>query len=161
MAHEKLGTASPQENLALDDTSVLQRRSLAVMARQFGSAILTGTTHNHPIVREKYRRMYERIINPVVGDFVFETGTLLRRDRDMRQIALGIGILIEDTSEPSFSDEEWAEEKAYAERELTDGDRPTERVYYVQYGPQPEDVARWTDASFQLIPTNVDLEGEF
>ncbi|MDB5176204.1 MAG: hypothetical protein JWM81_1062 [Candidatus Saccharibacteria bacterium] len=160
MTHEKLGTASPHENLQLDDASILQRRSLAVIARQFGSAILTGTTHSHPVVREKYRRMYERIKNPVVGDFVFETTTLLRRDQDMRQIALGIGILIEDTVEPSFSDEVWAEEKAYAEGAITDSDRPTERVYYVQYGPQPEDVARWTDANFQVIPTDPDFGRE-
>jgi hypothetical protein len=36
--------------------------------------------------------------------------------------------------------------------ELGDTNRATEHVYYIQCGPAPNDVCRWTDCEFLALP---------
>lgn len=57
------------------------------------------------------------------------------------------GYLVANRQEPLYDTAAWEEVKD--EFEVC----PMQRVYYIQYGPAPEDVCRWEDASCLAIAT--------
>lgn len=70
------------------------------------------------------KRMAKRLRSPEIGDFVYESSTLWR-DEDSNH--KGIGLLEKVESHP-------------------------ERTYHIRYGPEPDDVCKWTNAAVLVIP---------
>lgn len=138
--------------LALDEASLAWRRMLTLLAHELHNAVLVGNP------APKVRRIYERISDPQVGDFVYESTTLRRDDSEVW--VRGSGFLTAITDEPLCTDEQWEQYKR-EEPYLTDEDRDygTERVWYVRYGPSEQDVCRWVNASFLVVPMNPDMFG--
>jgi hypothetical protein len=98
--------------------------------------------------------MYERVRRPQVGDLVVETSTLYRAAPDGR--LKSFGILLEHRDEWGETDEEWAAAKIEDDT-LTEADRTTDHAWYVQYGPEPDDVCRWVNCSFITVPIDLDM----
>jgi hypothetical protein len=139
----KGGTDRADDLLSLDETALAHRDALIGMARHLHSATLVGNPA--PIVKE----MYERITHPRIGDLVMEGSTPYRKDVDTR--IKGLGILVERRYEWWETDEEWEQVKA-EDSSVSDEDRLTDEAWYVQYGPGPSDVCRWTNCSFVALP---------
>jgi len=148
---------SGDDLLSLDMRAVAHRTALAAMATHLHSAVSVGNPA--PAVA----RMSERLRHPQIGDFVLEwmVGLTPRRDLDSRIKAMGY--LIEKRREWWTTDEEWqrhlAEELACrreydpdAELDEDDLERSTEEAWYIQYGPDPGDICRWTNCSFIVVP---------
>lgn len=102
------------------------------------------------------QRIDHRLRNPRVGDLVFEESSFwgsYRKGHPQEGNAWckGFGFLIEYRYEWWHTDEVW-------EQRLADGevypeeDRPTDRAWYVQFGPEPDDVCRWVNCSMVAIP---------
>lgn len=104
----------------------------------------------------KVARMNERIRSPQVGDLVVEMSVLYGGDADRR--SRGFGILIEHRDEWWTTDEEWATAVAEYKADDPEWDEPrsVDHAWYVQYGPRPGDICRWTNCSFIVIPTDRD-----
>lgn len=137
--------------LSLDMSAVAHRDAIIAIARHLRSACLVG--HPAPIVE----RMSQRMRNPRPGDLVFEPTMSASRRVDTRIKALGY--LIEKRIEWRRTDEEWAADKT-EDGGLTDEDRMTDKVWYVQYGSNPVDVCRWTNCTFEMIPVDLDMFAE-
>jgi hypothetical protein len=136
---------SGDDLLSLDMRAVAHRQALVAMAKHLMSATSVG--HPAPVVE----RMSQRLRNPQVGDFVFEwmIGLSPRRDLDTRIKAHGY--LVEKRKEWWTTDEEWERRKA-EEGWADDEERPTDVAWYIQYGPEPADVCRWTNCDFIVVP---------
>lgn len=119
--------------LDLDEASLRSRERLLVLARELLRACLVGTPA--PVVEEMWRRMK----NPRPGDVVFAHDIIHSADSEKR--CLGFGVLLAKRREP-FPD--WDDEE--------DGPNSGELIWYVQYGPTPEDVCRWENAEFFALP---------
>lgn len=131
------GTLRDDDLLSLEDSALARRKIMLAMALTLWSTALAA----YPI---EPASLWKRMDKPRVGDLVVEN----TRTDPVR----GLGILIGYRKEWAFTDEEWQQIEtddpgAYA------GDRPIDDVWYIQYGPQPEDVCRWSNASFIAIPT--------
>lgn len=101
-----------------------------------------GSTHNAAPCAQA---LSERIYHPRPGDPVYVPDSL-RQDEDGRR--KGVGYLVVAREEWAHADEEWAEHgHAWAGRP-----RPSEDVFYVQYGPNPGDICRWGNATCNTIP---------
>lgn len=140
------GTLLTDDLLSLEESAVAHRDALINMARLLWNAVLVGEPA--PVVKE----MLARIRSPRPGDLVVEHSVLYRRDPDTRM--KGLGILIETRHEWATTDDEWAARLADPEELglLEDEDRSTDEAWYVQYGPNPEDVCRWVDCEFFALP---------
>lgn len=134
--------------LSLDERALEHRDALMAMASHLHDACLVGEP------APKVARMYERIREPQIGDLVIETTTMNRRDQDAR--VKGFGVLLERREEWWESDEDWSAAKA-EDGSLTDADRATDDAWYIQYGPEPADVCRWTNCSFITVPVDLDM----
>jgi len=154
--------------VALDDAALAVRNQLRTMAELLRDVTLVGDPA--PFVR----RVYSRITRPVPGDYVTETSTMHQKDKP--DWFHGTGYLIGHRDEWACTDEEWADEKAKAcldheaflkgpnsrpgdadepfDPEEYLGDRRTDHAWYVQYGPEPADVARWVNCAFLVIPVS-------
>lgn len=139
--------------LAVDEISLAWRRLLCEMASQLAHATLVGNPA--PFVE----RVSKRLRDPQVGDYVYERSTFHRhRFEDGTPIqAEGSGFLRKVADEYAWTDDVWADElTAWLADDSHDPalalTRPTERVYYVQYGPKPEDECRWHNCEFQVVP---------
>ncbi|HWB34526.1 MAG TPA: hypothetical protein VHA75_00725 [Rugosimonospora sp.] len=142
--HEDIRGASRSDYLlSLDEQAVAHRDALIAMAKHLKSACLVGNPA--PVVQ----RMYERITHPQPGDLVVEATTLYRADPDTRIKSLGI--LVEHREEWWTTDEQWEADKA-EDGTLTEDDRLTDHAWYVQYGPDPEDICRWVNCDFIVLP---------
>lgn len=127
--------------LSLDDPATAHREALIAMARLLREACLVGRPA--PIVA----RIGERIHTPQIGDLVVEQSAIWTRPAE------GFGYLIERREEYWHTDEQWQADLA-----AWCGDpRPTDEAWYVQYGPQPVDVCRWTNCSFIVLPIGDDF----
>ena len=130
--------------LSLDDRAVSVRSILIGLASHLYSATLVGNP------APKVADMYERISTPKVGDLVVEMTAMYGTDVDRK--VKGFGVLIDHRTEWASTDAEW---EAYAAENpddaASDGRWPDE-AWYVQYGPQPEDVCRWTNCRFIVVP---------
>lgn len=132
--------------LSLDERAMPVRKAIVVLARHLSTACMVGNPA--PVVE----RMGARLRSPQVGDLVVESTTAMRQRND--DWYRGFGYLVEHRREWWHTDEDWAH--ATAEDPGAWGDeRPTDEAWYVQYGPQPEDVCRWTNADFLVIPIDV------
>jgi hypothetical protein len=103
-----------------------------------------GSTHNAAPCAQA---LTDRLIRPQPGDPVYATDSL-RRGRSDDDRRKGVGYLVVQRTEWTHNDEQWAEEG----RHWNGGPRPTERVFYIQYGPNPGDICRWENATCQAIP---------
>jgi len=120
------GTARTEPWLTLDDDQSPRRAMFEQFEHQRSAVGLT-----------------ERMWTPKVGDLVVELSYLMR-DHDHHCL----GYLIKQCDEWLHSEEAW---EHGGRQEWGDDPRPYEDVWYVQYGPSPEDVVRWTNCSFYAI----------
>lgn len=133
--------------LSLDEQARQHREALIELADHLFTAICVG--NQAPVVE----RMYNRITQPVVGDLVVETSRRGRRADDEARL-MALGYLVEHRYEWWETDEEWNAHLA-DDGGLTDEDRTIDEAWYVQYGPNPDDVCRWTNANFRAVPVDM------
>lgn len=150
-----IGAVRDDDLLERTDAALARRRIMIVMAKALHDALLVG----NPAPRVK--RMYERFgrDNAQPGDLVVEATTLYGGDHDPR----GFGILVEQREEWASTIDQYnaAIEEDRREHVKYHGNddefevwpRGTDTAWYVQYGPQPGDVCRWTNCSFVAVPT--------
>lgn len=136
----------PNGLLSLDEHARGAREALTTVWRHLYSACLVGNPA--PIVAEMYAWM--KRVKP--GDLVIEwaMGTSPRVDPNLRLMALGY--LIEHRDEWAESEADW---KAFAVEDpasATEDNRATDHAWYIQYGPDPADVCRWTNCNFMRVP---------
>jgi hypothetical protein len=149
--------------LSLEESAIAARKMMAGLAGVLRRATMVGSPA--PVVA----RISERMRDPRPGDLVMETSTMYREAEDWYK---GFGILIEHRTEWWETDADWdqqvAAERASHEEFLRgpysqpgDADEPwepdermTDHAWYVQYGPQPQNVCRWVDCEFIAIPTD-------
>lgn len=154
--HEGIaGTVRSDDLLDIHDAALARREIMIVMAKALHDALLVG----NPAPRVK--RMYDRFgrDNARPGDLVVEVSTL--HDHEQK----GFGILVEHREEWASTLADW-ERVIEEEREAWNEDyepfdpdsedliRQTDHAWYVQYGPKPGDVCRWTNCSFVAVPTS-------
>lgn len=144
--------------LNVSDEALAMRDIIIGLGHHLRSATLVG----NPAPR--VQRMYARITNPQPGDFVVEeTRGLITRDQELR--AKSSGILLLHRDEWWQTDEEFEKDlRENIEAEAQYGgtteedieqmraDRAVDHAWYVQYGPRPADICRWTNCSFIAIP---------
>lgn len=142
------GTIRDQDDLlALDDAALARRTIMANLVYHLQDAVLVGDP------APKVADLWNRMKNPQVGDLVVETSANLRWS-DPERSAMGFGILLAHRDEWAQTDDEWASQENSPGLDEFGQPRPVERrVYYVQYGPQPDDVCRWTNCDFIAVPT--------
>lgn len=139
--HEGIGGQERREDALLTvGGSLLAAEMMGYLSR----ATLVGNPV--PIVQQ----MRARIDEPRPGDAVVVYDSIFQRDDETKH--KGVGYLVEVREEWASTAEEWAESIA-EDGSLTDADRWVERrAWYVQYGPEPEDVCRWTNCTVLAIP---------
>lgn len=136
--------------LSLDERGAAHRRALIALAHHLQTAVSVGSPA--PVVE----RMGSRIRSPQIGDFVVETSRvlLLGPRVDVDTMLKGSGFLVEHREEWWHADEEY--ERLQAEDPESYDERMTDRAWYVQYGPEPGDICRWTNSSFLAVPIEPD-----
>jgi hypothetical protein len=131
--------------LSLDDAAMPRRRMMIMMGLCLRNATRVGNPA--PIVQ----RMDERMRNPQPGDLVYETSTARRPGSEL----YGLGILIAHRIEWWSSDEDWARAMADEPESLrSDDNRPTDHAWYIQFGPGEQNVYRWVNCEFMMLPTD-------
>lgn len=96
-------------------------------------------------------KMRDRIHQPEPGDYVGILDTAYRRNMTDAERLHRCGYLVACRRELMHTDDEWrAALEAGEWRE--DDKRPSDDAIYVQYGPAPGDLARWTNATAFGIP---------
>jgi hypothetical protein len=129
--------------LSLDEACVPWRRLL--ISSQWWANYLHGIPYA-PIGVD----WQERQRKPRPGELCFATDHAISPDADDKLIAKSFGYFLGEQREPIYDDETWAEvQDQYDDRK----DCPTERIFYIQYGPAPDDVCRWENAQCQVIAT--------
>lgn len=144
--------------LSLDERAIAHRDALIRMAKHLNQATMVG--HPAPIVE----RIRKRITTPEPGDLVVEVSALYRRELDDRIKALGY--LVERRTEWATTHEAWNQEmleegvqaRLNGETEMPAwlADRPRDTAWYVQYGPDPVDICRWTNCDFLVLPVDIE-----
>jgi hypothetical protein len=86
----------------------------------------------HPIEGAAGLQLFNRMDSPVVGDVVMEVTSFFRLQRDAEYRRQGFGVLL-------GMREEWDQGRA-------------EKAWYIQYGPEAEDVCRWVNCKFIAVP---------
>lgn len=128
--------------LSLDENATAHRDAILVVSHHLYRACLVGNP------APNVERMYGRITHPEPGDLVFVQDGAPSRDVATRTKALGF--LIAHRQEWWETDAEWAATKA--KHEVPDADRMTDHAWYVQYGPNPISVCRWTNCTLIVVP---------
>jgi hypothetical protein len=158
------GTTRTDGLLSLEENAIAHREIITATVMCLGRAVNVG--HPAPIVQ----RMGERLRTPRPGDLVVYPEITANRRRDLATRLKAFGVLLAQRDEWLHTDDEWLSEDAddpygssFAQwtagtprvyDPLRHPARPVEsRVYYVQYGPNPDDICRWTDAAFTTVPT--------
>lgn len=149
--HENVtGVARTGDDLiSLDERAIAHRNALIVMAHHLRDATMVGNPA--PAVE----RVGNRLRTPLVGDLVVEVTAFYRHRRDPDTALKGFGYLVERRREWWTTDEEWEREKA-EDGGLDDSDRSTDEAWYIQYGPEPVDICRWTNCEFYVVPIDPD-----
>lgn len=117
-----------------------------VMRSQWWLDYVSGY-RNAPIAQE----WAERAHHPRPGDLVYVPDRILggRRDQGADTRNKSFGYFITARREPVYGPDEWERVK-----DGFDGyPCPTEKVFYIQYGPNPDDVCRWENAECRVIAT--------
>ncbi len=144
--HEGIrGTLRDDDDLlSLDERALAVRNWLIGLASHLYSATLVG--NRAPKVDE----MYRRISAPRVGDVVVEMTAMLWSDDSRKE--KGFGVLLAERDEWGSTDEEWGQYRSENPEGAESDGRWSDHAWYVQYGPQPEDVCRWTNCVFVVVP---------
>ena len=143
--HEDVaGVQRDDDLLSLEESALAHRDALIAMAKHLKSTTLVGNPA--PIVEE----VHHRITHPRIGDLVMEVSAPYRKEVDTRVKSLGI--LVERRYEWWETDEEFERLKAEDPPSYTEADRMTDEAWYVQYGPDPKDICRWTNCEFVALP---------
>lgn len=120
----------PNGILSLHDSHVETRRLIANLGQNLYLASMCALT-------PRLKDMFNRLDNPQPGDLVVGA-SIPNKDKHHR----GLGYLL------SHRDERiWAE---YEQEWLRDVG-----IWYIQYGPSPDDICRWYNASFTVIPEEI------
>lgn len=128
--------------LSLDDTAMPRRRMMVLLAVNLWQATLAGQ------LTPDAMRMGRRIRDPKPGDLVCEVTAAARPGGERR----GFGILLDRRREWLPLEAEYSLEMGGEPDELSgDGGQGAEDAWYVQYGPRPDHVARWDNASFITV----------
>jgi hypothetical protein len=131
--------------LSLEEEAMPARRALIIMSAHLSTATLVGNPA--PIVS----RMSERLRHPIPGDVVVEsTSGRYSAQRRAGDWYRGLGVLLVQRKEWASTDDEWA--AAVAEDSYLADQRTSDTYTYVQYGPDPGDVCRWTNCEFTMVP---------
>lgn len=97
------------------------------------------------------RALIDRRHHPRPGDFVVILDSIPGRGPTadaIDRLRKGWGYLVARRNEPFYTDTQWADVA-----DQYDGKPcPTERIFYVQYGPNPGDVCRWENAEAYAVP---------
>lgn len=147
--HEGItGTERTEDDLLdLSDKALARRDIILRVADNLWAATLVGQP------APKVREMYERMNKPQPGDLVWVPDGAMSRDPDRR--AKSFGVLLAERVEWWTTDEQWdaylAEERQH-DPDFSD-ERRTDQAWYVQYGPQPADVCRWTNCMIKAVLT--------
>jgi hypothetical protein len=164
--HEGItGAQRTDDLLDLTGEALSRRLIMCAMANAFHETLLIGNAP--PIVERMRSRFCEPFAssthNFVPGDLVIEVTTLYGGDR-REKWELGFGTYITDRTEWASTIQEWEalieEDKAYYDDlsnydvEANLGPRSTDHAWYIQYGPNPEAVCRFTNCSFVALPTS-------
>jgi hypothetical protein len=136
--------------LSTDERAVVHREALIDMARHLQTATLVGDPA--PVVR----RMSDALRNPLPGDLVVTREVMLGTYQDPDRRLKGFGLYLRGRQEWATSDADWEAYKAEDGCGLTDADRMTDNVFYIQYGPDPGDVCRWHDSRAIVLPAGLD-----
>jgi hypothetical protein len=116
----------------------------AVLASHLHRATLVGNPA--PMVAEMNRRM----LSPQPGDRVVVLDSMFRQDPVTR--FQGVGHLVAVREEWASTAAQWAAEME-DDLSLTDEARWIERnAWYIQYGPEPVDICRWTNCQVIAFP---------
>jgi hypothetical protein len=95
--------------------------------------------------------------DPQPGDWVVETTVVMSRRASDDDRLKGFGVLLARRWEYASTDADWAAAMADEHPDLrSDENRPRQDSWYVQYGPQPEDVCRWGNCDFVMAPIRRD-----
>jgi hypothetical protein len=154
----------PPGILSLEEDAVEVRRALMGATRCLMRATLVGNPA--PVVA----RMSTRMRDPQPGDLVMETSSTCRLQAE--DFCRAFGILLAHRTEWWTTDAEWEQSVAgerAAHKEFLRGpyaipgdrdepwepdERMTDHAWYVQYGPQPQDVCRWVNCEFAAVPAD-------
>jgi hypothetical protein len=137
-----VGIERTDDLLSLEDSAIPVREMLRGLAFHLHTATLVGDPA--PVVQ----RMYQRITHPQPGDVVVvQDSRYMGEDSCIK----GFGILLAERREWWTTDEEWEREKS-EDYGATDGERMTDYAWYVQYGPNAQDVCRWVNCSLLAVP---------
>lgn len=106
------------------------------------------------------KALADRHHHPRVGDLVMVPDAMRVRGETVEERAdtraKGWGYFLGEFREPVYDDATWARVA-----DQYDGEpNPTERVFYVQYGPDPADVCRWENASVVAVPHNHEIAAQ-
>lgn len=125
--------------LSLDDPALARRRIITTIGYHLWSSNLHTMS-----------KLYPRMSDPRVGDLVMEVTSLGRQDSTGR----GFGILLAHREEWAQTDEQYVE-YLVENPEMRGEPRWHGDAWYVQYGPQPDDICRWENCRFIALPTEI------
>jgi len=142
LSHDRYPHAGVNGDVLSDDEFVAGGNKLEVgrLANLLWAMTLVGNPA--PRVSEQHWRMR----SPRDGDRVVVLDATYGMQPE--RIAKAVGYLVGTRDEWTDSDEDW---EASIADEFDDQERMTERVWYVQYGPDPSDVCRWTNCNVVSI----------
>lgn len=146
MSAERLvGTDRSADPLLNLDEAFLPFRAL-VMSSQWYATYLFGMAGSP--IGEHWQRRYRQ---PRPGELCFATDYAINTRADADTLMKSFGYFLGEQQEPIYDEATWEQVQSQYEDRT---ECPTERVFYIQYGPKPEDVCRWENASCQVIATS-------
>jgi hypothetical protein len=137
--------------LSLDEGAIVHRDVILELAGAVHRASWVGSAA--PAVEA----LRDRVRDPRPGDLVWVLDGALSRDVDTRVKSLGFLVVCREEWAATDADHErlWVEgqHEVYDDRAAYDADRFVEHeAWYVQYGPGPADVCRWTNCTVYSAP---------
>jgi hypothetical protein len=138
------GTDRTDDPLLNLDEAFLPFRVL-VMSSQWYATYLFGMA-GAPIGID-WQRRYRK---PKPGELCFATDHAINPRAEPGTAMKSFGYFLGEQQEPIYDDETWAEVQDQYDDQT---ECPTERIFYIQYGPKPDDVCRWENAQCQVIAT--------
>jgi hypothetical protein len=127
-------------------TSTVVKDKIALLMRHLFRAFLANQSTDDDRARAK------RLMHPQPGDLVVVQDSIFSKDPTTR--FEGVGYLLTQRDEWASTDAEWATMQVL--ESMAEADRVVfHDVLYVQYGPNAEDVCRWTNANAWAVPDSI------